>query len=508
MHQVLFRIPLYGPWTLGPLQVPGFGVGVVLLVWCLFALWWGVNRWRKGDRLSRTWAFPAFVWVAVTGAILLVPRLAIHSTEQKIQFVTRLLQQRPGDVKLLLARADLYAQKLDFQAALSDYQSAVANGSDQAATHERLAWFLATCPDQRVRNGQEALKEAKIACRLSGFRKAEPLQALAAAYAETGEFDRAVQAARLSARLAGSGAAGSHFSLSRLRKQLGCYLHHRAWRSRYGPSAPVFGYGFMLFCAFLLGGWAASRRAVREGFPSEMIWDLAVWLFVAGIVGARIFYVVQKHSLVFGQAHSLWDYLFEAINLREGGLVFYGSVLGGLAGFAMFCHRRKLHPLQIADLVVPSIFLGLAAGRIGCFLNGCCFGDVCHLPWAVRFPLGSIPDMTLVERGFLLPDSPFTLPLHPTQLYSSLNGLVLACLTSAWFTKRKHFGEISALGLFAYPVTRFLLEILRGDELGQFGTRLTISQWVSFGMFLLGVLLMLWVKRYGKPAEVATTSSN
>jgi phosphatidylglycerol:prolipoprotein diacylglycerol transferase len=215
-------------------------------------------------------------------------------------------------------------------------------------------------------------------------------------------------------------------------------------------------------------------------------------LFLAGIVGARLFYLIQKPDHVFESARTVGDYVLAAINLREGGLVFYGSVLGGIAAYLVFCRRRKIDALYLADVVVPPILVGVAFGRLGCLLNGCCFGDVCSLPWKITFPLGSVPDMSLVQQGLLFPDSLSSLPLHPTQVYSSLDAIILACLTAAYFPRRAFNGAVTVLGLTTYAVTRFAIEILRGDEAGQFGTALTIAQWLSIGVFIYAIGLGLW----------------
>lgn len=260
-------------------------------------------------------------------------------------------------------------------------------------------------------------------------------------------------------------------------------------------SVPVFGYGFMLFAGFLVGGWTAGRRAERAGLSRDLIWDLAMWVFFAGIVGARLFYVVQYHDRVFAGRNGLAQHLFALVNLPDGGLVLYGGVLLAIAAYVLFCRVRNVNGLALADVVVPSIFVGLAFGRFGCFLNGCCYGDVCHLPWAVTFPRGSVPFIALVNRGFLTSDAAASLPLHPTQLYSSINALVLAFLTATYFRYRPKHGAVVALGLMTYPVTRIVIEILRGDEMGQFGTGLTISQWVSLGVFVGGLVFSLWLSR-------------
>jgi phosphatidylglycerol:prolipoprotein diacylglycerol transferase len=258
-------------------------------------------------------------------------------------------------------------------------------------------------------------------------------------------------------------------------------------------SVPVYGYGFMLFIGFTIGGWAAARRARSVGLDGELMWDLALWVFLSGIVGARLFYIVQKRDQVFAGVREPAEFFKRVINLPDGGLVFYGGLILGIAAFFFFCRRRKLNPLLLADLVVPSVFIGLGFGRIGCLLNGCCYGDRCTLPWAIRFPNGSVPFQALLDRGFVDEAAAFSLPLHPSQIYSSLNAFLLAILTATYFKYRHRDGAVLAVAWLAYPVTRFVIEYLRGDELGQFSTSLTISQLVSLGMFLSGAVYVAWL---------------
>lgn len=257
---------------------------------------------------------------------------------------------------------------------------------------------------------------------------------------------------------------------------------------------PVFGYGFMLFLGFTFGGWFAARRAKQEGLPPETIWDLTMWGFVGGIVGARIFYLVQHGDRVFAGKHGA-ELLFAAVNLSQGGIVFYGGLIGGVAAYFLFCHRRGIHPLVLGDIILPGLFIGMGFGRLGCFLNGCCWGDRCELPWAVQFPKGSVPYEALVNLGILSPDAALSLPLHPTQIYSSIDAFILAALTAVYFKYRRRPGEVVALGWLIYPVTRFLIEFLRADESGQFNTSLTISQWVSLLMFAGAVGFVYYLSR-------------
>ena len=253
------------------------------------------------------------------------------------------------------------------------------------------------------------------------------------------------------------------------------------------PSIPVYGYGFMMCAGFILATLLASRRAAREGFPPETIWDLTLWFVVSGVGGGRLFYLIQHGDRVFAECKSAADYLKAAINLPDGGLVLFGGLIGGAIAFWWFCRTRKLPAWKLGDILVPSIFLGIACGRVGCFLYGCCFGDRCELPWAVTFPFHSVPFQAQHSRGFLPPDAATSLPIHPTQLYSVLDALLLCWLTWAYYPVRARDGSVVTLALLTYPITRFLIERLRGDEMGLFGTSLTIAQWISLLMLAGGI---------------------
>lgn len=158
-------------------------------------------------------------------------------------------------------------------------------------------------------------------------------------------------------------------------------------------SIPIFGYGSMLFCAFIATTWLASRLAAREGIDKTHIQDLAIWIFTSGIIGARIVFMIQYKVPI--------QHFFEIWN---GGLVFYGSFIGGVIGYAaahIFIIRK--HGLAIGkmiDIIAPCVAIGLCLGRIGCLLNGCCYGNVAcsHCP-AIHFPMSSPPRFTLVEAG-------------------------------------------------------------------------------------------------------------
>ena len=167
--------------------------------------------------------------------------------------------------------------------------------------------------------------------------------------------------------------------------QLGAWLRANG-SLNFRDGLPVFGYGFMLFLGMASAIALASWRAEREGVSTDLIWDMAFALFIVGIAGGRLFYLVQKREEVFANVNDFASLVNAVFNLSQGGLVLYGALLGGAAAFFSFCHYRRVSPLGLLDIITPSIFVGIGFGRIGCFLNGCCYGDECSLPWAVQFP--------------------------------------------------------------------------------------------------------------------------
>jgi len=506
MRQTLLRIPLDGPWSLGPWEVPGFGFGLALLLWVLFGAVW-LYLHRRELAAPANLAVPVAMWLAAAVAIVLLPSIVERKADAAIAQADRVLAEDPRSVEALLLRAQGRFSKREYAPAAADLQSAVKFDPDNSVALNRLAWIQATCPRASVRNGPRAVENAKKACQITASRNPDNLATLAAALAEQGEFSKAVEFQRSALRLvARSQDAGLTAEVPRMRQMLQLQEQDRPYRDHSaGTNVPIFGFGAMLFLGFVAGAWTAGRRAASIGYQPEMIWDIGIWLFIAGVVGCRIFYCIQYGSRLFynevgGHAvlKSLPEMLLAAVNLPDGGLVYYGGIPTGLLAALWICRKRNLNLLVLGDVIIPSLFLGMAFGRIGCFLNGCCYGDRCDLPWAVQFPMGSVPDMALVLRGFVGADQDLTVRLHPTQLYSSLDGLFLFLLTHAYFPFRPRNGAVIALGALTYPLTRFAIESLRGDELGQFSTSLTISQWISILTFAIGVVFTIWLSRRPK----------
>jgi phosphatidylglycerol---prolipoprotein diacylglyceryl transferase len=148
---------------------------------------------------------------------------------------------------------------------------------------------------------------------------------------------------------------------------------------------PIRGYGLMLLVGIASGVAMAMYRARQGGLDPEIILSLAIWLVIFGVIGARLFYVVEYwHENFAGRSPGAT--LREIANIPEGGLVIYGGLVGAAVGFIIFVRRQRLPLLAMADLIAPSMAIGLAFGRIGCLLNGCCYGGQTDLPWAVTFP--------------------------------------------------------------------------------------------------------------------------
>lgn len=260
-----------------------------------------------------------------------------------------------------------------------------------------------------------------------------------------------------------------------------------------GLSVPIFGYGVMILVGFLAGTLVAQWRLRTLGYDGELAFSIGTWVLISGVVGARLFFLFQHGGEAIGNAPTLAAKLFVIVNLSNGGLVLYGGVFAGLAAFLWFCHSHKIPALRMADVCTPSVFLGIGFGRLGCLLYGCCFGGQCDLPWAITFPADSITYQTMAQRGVI--EVGQVVALHPTQIYSSISGFLLAALTAAFFRHRIGDGAVFAIGCMTYPIHRFIVEYLRNDELGQLGTSLTISQLISLVVVVAGAGLFFHATR-------------
>lgn len=425
---------------------------------------------------------------------------------------------------------------------------------------------------------------------------------------------------------------------------------------------PIRGYGVMLLLGTVSAVGLAAYRARSMGLDPEVIYSLAFVMFIFGILGARIWFVIQyNHEF---QRPTIGETIGALLSVTQGGLVVYGSVIGGLIAGIVYAIRRKLPMLALADIIAPSMVIGLAFGRIGCLFNGCCYGGVCEVDWApsMAFPQGSPPYIHQLDTGIyhgvrigtgdqgnaevrfiadranvkgdqlivgdviesiqldgpgglraidfgsqlagasvdlqtgdgkphsltipqvsnsetsrvgielmkgyqiaaiksVAPDSPaakaglkagdiiagaeFTnvdtlfgqqelfrfagpqlvlrtsrdtvvdlsqpdppavsLPVHPTQIYSAINAILLAAFLWFVYPFRRRDGEVFALLLMIYPIGRILLEAIRNDVESIASSGLTPSQAMSIFFVLAGA--SLWVYLRTRPSELALPAS-
>jgi phosphatidylglycerol---prolipoprotein diacylglyceryl transferase len=238
---------------------------------------------------------------------------------------------------------------------------------------------------------------------------------------------------------------------------------------------PIHWYGVLVALGFIAGLWTASRRGLRSGIAGEKIIDLGPWLILGSIVGARTLYVISYWRESF-EGRPIW----EILAVWQGGLVYYGGLIGATLACVIYLQMKKLPFWKVADIVAPSIALGCAFGRIGCLLNGCCYGRACSLPWAIHFPAGN-------------PLNPPTYPVHPTQVYDSLLNLGLYA-GLAWLYRHKKFdGQVFGVYLVGYALLRSFVELFRGDYpeyQHYFGGWATPAHLVSIGILAAGLVLL------------------
>jgi phosphatidylglycerol:prolipoprotein diacylglycerol transferase len=241
-------------------------------------------------------------------------------------------------------------------------------------------------------------------------------------------------------------------------------------------------YGVMIALAFLAGLWTATLRARRENIPGEKIADVTLWLMVGAILGARIVYVTTYWHEEFAD-RPVWD----VVAIWQGGLVYYGGFIGAVVAGAVYIRWKNLPVWKTADVLAPSIALGSVFGRVGCLLNGCCYGRPTDVPWAITFTNPTAHDLS---------GTPLNVPLQPTEIYSALFNLALY-LFLAWLFRRKKFdGQIFATYLMGYAIFRGIVECFRGDYTNlHYHLGLSPAQWVGVPMFLAGLALAAILSR-------------
>ncbi len=236
----------------------------------------------------------------------------------------------------------------------------------------------------------------------------------------------------------------------------------------------IYAYGVMVALAFLAGYGVMSVQAKKNRENPDHYLEAIVWFILAGIGGARLFYFLWFPQQFFHDP--------VGTALSSGGLVWYGGVIGVTIAAVLYARFRKLNPLRFADVISPGAALGLAIGRIGCLLAGCCYGSFTHLPWAIHYPISH------ETHG---------LAVHPTPLYETGLMLIVMMLLIRLDTTKRFQGRTTAWFFILAGFVRFVLEYVRGDRLVWdvpvfAALNLSASQVISILGIIAG-LIMLYV---------------
>ncbi len=214
---------------------------------------------------------------------------------------------------------------------------------------------------------------------------------------------------------------------------------------RIGDRFAIHSYGVMAMIGFLAALFVARWRARRAGLLPDEITDICVWALLAGIVGSRIAYILQNTDYFFDTSRPGWSVL-DLFKIWQGGLVFYGGLIGALVVTLLLLRAKKLKVLPVLDVLTPSLALGQAFGRIGCYLHGCCYGVPVHEGawYGCVFPRDALPYLSGVGAPLYIP--PGT-PLWPTQLVSAFDLFCIFIILSLFFRHQRRSGEVMALYL-------------------------------------------------------------
>ena len=274
---------------------------------------------------------------------------------------------------------------------------------------------------------------------------------------------------------------------------LGIYLKN------VGKSIDLFGieiayYGIIIGTAILLGFWIAAREAKRTGQNPENYLDMGIIGVIAGIVGARLYYVIFSWDMYK-------DNLLDIFNLREGGLAIYGGMIAAVISVLVLAKVKHLSAPQIFDTIAMALLNGQMLGRWGNFFNREAFGGYTDSLFAMRLPLDAVRSSDVTEqmrRHIERIDGVSYIQVHPTFLYESLWCMVLLIILFAYRKHKKYEGELFLMYLFGYGLGRFWIEGLRTDQLLLPGVGIAVSQLLA-GAIVVGTgAAMLYLRKKHK----------
>jgi phosphatidylglycerol---prolipoprotein diacylglyceryl transferase len=234
----------------------------------------------------------------------------------------------------------------------------------------------------------------------------------------------------------------------------------------------VYTYGFFAALAMLTVFLVAGRMADSKRLPRDIAYDLLFLLFLTGVIGARLFFVLQ-HLSDFSAVP------LQIFSIREGGLVWYGGFITAASAGLYYAWKKDWPVLNLCDFFSPLVALGHGIGRIGCFMNGCCYGREAGA-WGVVFPGDSVSRL-------------------PVQLYEAGGLFFLAAVTAWFYSQKRRDGEVFIAYLAGYGILRFGLEFLRADQILYAG--LTLPQWTSLLLIMGAIFIYFSIRKVVPPAR-------
>lgn len=237
---------------------------------------------------------------------------------------------------------------------------------------------------------------------------------------------------------------------------------------------PVYSWGLSLAIAFVIGTVYAAMSGKKKGIDPDNVIDLALFVCIASIIGARLLYLLLNIG-------SYVDYPISVFYMRDGGLSYFGGLGAGVLVGVLYCRKQKVSIGKMADVAAPAVAIGYAIVRIGCLLNGCCYGRISEVPWALAAGPG----------GALR---------HPTQIYSAIASVIIFFILRAVEPKKKFDGQILWLYTGLYCVGRFIVEFFRVGTRDYFAP-LTATQVLCVLLAVLAFGVVRARARGASPAE-------
>lgn len=267
-----------------------------------------------------------------------------------------------------------------------------------------------------------------------------------------------------------------------------------------GKSISVFGfeinyYGIVIAVGMVLALMLVLREAKLTGQNTENYYDLAIFVILFGVIGARLYYVIFEWDMYKNDLLSIF-------NIRNGGLAIYGGVLAGILTAYVFSRIKKLSFMQILDTAVLGLLVGQILGRWGNFFNREAFGGYTDNLFAMQIKLDEVGGIITdsISKNIKIVDGIEYIQVHPTFLYESLWNLALLAIIMIYKKHRKFDGEIISIYMMGYGLGRFLIEGLRTDQLLLPGIHVAVSQVVSIVMIVIGAGVVIY-KRFMKKGD-------